>query len=209
MTGSAGHRRAPSKLDLEELPPFVRRAVEDAIAGGSIILTRSGVGVGSLTFAPNVLEGTMIERPHEPFVAAWIPDGVTVVATTMKLSDAVRRRLSDEFGAAYLVLDIHTAPATTDVLLTHPLSPQLLGRLRLQFPDARIVVTEIADEELDVFFPGPVSRLLDAGASAYLPPRPLAEVAATVHAYLTQGEGPKIDSGHPMSTLLPAPQIET
>ena len=193
---------------MEELPPDVRAAVEGAIAGDGVILTRSGVPIGSLEFRSNVLEGTVVELPKEPVSTASVPDGITVVATAMKLSDAARRRLSDEFGEDYIVLDIHAAPTTTDVLLTHPVSPQLLGILRHQFPNARVVITEIEDEELGVRYSGPVSRLLDAGASAYLPPRPIAEVAANVHAYLTKGEGPMIESGNPASRMLPAPQIE-
>lgn len=206
--GMTRHRRTAPQLDVEELPPDVRAAIEDAIAGDSIILTRSGVRIGSLAFGTNVLEGTVIERPQEPVSEASVPDGVTVIATAMKLSDAARRRLSDEFGAAYIVLDIHAAPTSTDVLLTHPVSPQLLGMLRQQFPNARVVITEIEDEEVGVRYSGPVSRLLDAGASAYLPPRPIAEVAANVHAYLTKGEGPMIESGSPASRMFPAPRIE-
>ncbi|HET9634115.1 MAG TPA: hypothetical protein VFP73_17090, partial [Terrabacter sp.] len=87
------------------------------------------------------------------------------------------------------------APPTADVLLTHPVSPQLLGSLRGMFPDARIIVTEIEDEELGVSQPGPVSRLLDAGACAYLPPRPLREVAASMHAYLTGSGAPQLTAG--------------
>jgi len=202
------HRRTAPQLDVEALPPDVRAAIEAAIAGDSIILTRSGVRIGSLAFGTNVLEGTVVERPHEPVSETSVPDGITVIATAMKLSDAARRRLSDEFGAAYIVLDIHAAPTSTDVLLTHPVSPQLLGILRQQFPNARVVVTEIEDDEVGVRYSGPVSRLLDAGASAYLPPRPIAEVAANVHAYLTKGEGPMIESGNRASRMLPAPQIE-
>ena len=200
------HRTAP-QLDVEKLSPDVRAALEDAIAGDEIILYRSGVAIGSLEFRSNVLEGTVIERPPDPEAAPSVPDGVTVVATAMQLSNAARRRLSDEFGADYVVLDIHAAPTSADVLLTHPVSPQLLGILRLQFPNARVVVTEIEDEELGVRYSGPVSRLLDAGASAYLPPRPLAELAANVHAYLTRGQGPMLESGKPASKSLPAPEI--
>jgi hypothetical protein len=202
------HRRTAPQLDVEKLPPDVRAAVEGAIAGDGMVLTRSGVTIGSLEFRSSVLEGTVVERPHRPVSAASAPDGTTVVATAMKLSDAARRRLSDELGADYIVLDIHTAPSSTDVLLTHPVSPQLLGILRHQFPRARVVITEIEDEELGVRYSGPVSRLLDAGASAYLPPRPIAELAAHVHAYLTQGEGPMLESGNPASRTVQAPQIE-
>lgn len=198
-----------ARLDVEKLPPDVRAVIEAAIAGDRIDLTRAGATIGSLEFRSNVLEGNVIEGPviegpREPAPAASVPDGVTVVATAMKLSDAARRRLSDEFGADYVVVDIHKAPESTDVLLTHPVSPQLLGLLRYQFPHARVVITEIEDEELGVRYSGPVSRLLDAGASAYLPPRPIAQLAANVHAYLTQGEGPVLESGNPTSRALPA-----
>jgi hypothetical protein len=143
--------------------------------------------VGALEFRSTVLEGTVVGSLAEDGPAASAPEGVTVVATAMRLSAAARRRLSDEFGADYIVVDIHAAPETTDVLLTHPVSPQLVGLLKHQFPAARIVITEIEDEELGVSYAGPVSRMLDAGASAYLPPRPIAELAANVHTFLTRG----------------------
>ena len=185
----------------------MRAAIEDAIAGDSIILTRSGVRIGSLAFGTNVLEGIAIERPHEPVSEASVPDGVTVIATAMKNCPTPRAvACLNEFGAAYVVLDLHAAPTSTDVLLTHPVSPQLLGILRHQFPRARVVITEIEDEELGVHYSGPVSRLLDAGASAYLPPRPLAELAAHVHAYLTQGGEPMLEAGKAAARTLPAPQ---
>jgi hypothetical protein len=134
-----------------------------------------------------------------------VPEGVMVVATATKLSKAARQRLSDELGDGYIVLDLLRAPTSADVVLTHPVSPQLLGSLRGMFPEARIIVTEIEDDELGVSAPGPVSRLLDAGASAYLPPRPLREVAANVHAYLTGSGAPQLtagDSGTPPRAAL-------
>jgi hypothetical protein len=179
-------------------------ALEAAIAGESITLIRSGHPIGSLEFCSNVLEGTVIGSPAQQGPTASAPDGVTVVATAMRLSDVARRRLSDEFGDDYIVLDIHEAPVTTDVLLTHPVSPQLLGILRQQFPNARVVITEIEDEELGVRYPGPVSRLLEAGASAYLPPRPIAELAANVHAYLTRDSAPMLETDAQGSRALPA-----
>jgi DNA-binding NarL/FixJ family response regulator len=137
-----------------------------------------------------------------------VSDDVTVVATATKLSDAARRRLSDELGPGYIVLDLLKAPTTADVVLTHPVSPQLLGSLRASFPNARVIVTEIDDEELGVSHPGPVSRLLDAGASAYLPPRPLREVASSIHAYLTGSDAPQLIAASPTTAptaALPSP----
>jgi hypothetical protein len=198
-------RRTASRIDLEQLPPDVRAALEDAVAGERVTVYRAGVPIGALELRPAVVEGTVVASPADPAPAAAVPDGVTVVATVMKLSEAARRRLSDEFGADYVVVDVNAAPSSADVLLTHPVSPQLLGILRHQFPHARVVITEIEDDELGVRYAGPVSRLLDAGASAYLPPRPLAQLAATVHAYLTRGGEPALETDRPAARALPTP----
>lgn len=205
-------RRGAPTLDLETLPREVRAAVEAMVAGCEVTLRHLGRDVGVLAFRKSVLEGTVVSGPTAAAESAppeTVPDGVTVVATATKLSDAARRRLSDELGSDYIVLDLLKAPPTADVVLTHPVSPQLLGVLRAGFPNARVIVTEIDDEELGVSAPGPVSRLLDAGASAYLPPRPLREVAASMHAFLTGSGAPQLTAAAPAATrpaALPAPR---
>ena len=205
-------RRGAPALDLESLPREVRSAVEAMVAGAEVTLRREGRDVGVLVFRPTVLEGLVVSGPPTPGSRAevpegrqgQVPDGVTVVATATKLSDAARRRLSDELGPDYIVLDLLAAPSTADVVLTHPVSPQLLGSLRAMFPAARLIVTEIDDEELGVSQLGPVSRLLDAGASAYLPPRPLREVASSVHAYLTGSGAPQLTAADPAGPAIAA-----
>lgn len=208
------HRRGAASLELETLPRNVRDAVEAALAGHEVTVRREGRDLGVLAFRPAVLQGAVVSGPRvdpaEPAPPEAVRDGVTVVATATKLSDAARRRLSDELGPDYIVLDLLKAPTTADVLLTHPVSPQLLGSLRAGFPNARIIVTEIDDEELGVSQLGPVSRLLDAGASAYLPPRPLREVASNVHAYLTGSGAPRLAAAEAAAegpAALPAPPI--
>ncbi|GAA2872479.1 hypothetical protein GCM10020220_072190 [Nonomuraea rubra] len=114
-------------------------------------------------------------------------ESMTVVATAMDLSAAARVALSTQLGADYVVLDMHAAPATADVLLVPPASPQLIGRLRMLFPKARVIVTEIEDEELGVQYHGPVRRLLDAGAEAYLPPASVPQLARQLEYTLGQG----------------------
>ena len=204
-------RRGAPTLDLETLPREVRSAVEAMVAGREVTLRREGLEVGVLAFRPSVLEGTVVSGLQTVAVESAPPeavsDDVTVVATATKLSDAARRRLSDELGPGYIVLDLLKAPTTADVVLTHPVSPQLLGSLRASFPNARVIVTEIDDEELGVSHPGPVSRLLDAGASAYLPPRPLREVASSIHAYLTGSDAPQLIAAAPTAATaaLPSP----
>jgi len=194
-------RSEPPTLDLETLPADVRSVLEAMVLGEEATLVRGHRELGVLSFRSAALEGTLLPGPQ---ISSWrarpVPEGVTVVATAMRLSPAVRRRLSDDLGTDYLVLDLHEAPDTTDVLLIHPISPQLLGRLRARFPQARVVVTEIDDEELGVSYTGPVSRLLDAGASAYLPPRPVSAIASMVRDVLTGDDVPRLtarDRGEP------------
>lgn len=205
-TGDRMMQGRPSnpQLDIQTLPPDVATALEAAMAGEAITLVRSGQTIGVLEFRSHVLTGTVVESPEPPTAPGSTSNDVTVVATAMKLSKAARGRLSDEFGTEYIVLDLPKAPPTTDVLLVNQVSPQLLGLLRQQFPQARIVIVEIEDEELGVDYGGPVGRMLDAGANAYLPSRPIAQVAAGVHAYLAQDDARMLEAGGPKSTAVPA-----
>lgn len=152
---------------------------------GKVEIVRSGEPVGTLAFQSAVLEGVLLS-PAEESDPGQVRDreGVQVVVTTMRMSDAARTRLSDAFGDSYLVVDFADAPSTADVVLTHPVSTQLTHRWTLMFPQARILVTEILDEEFGLDVRGPVGRLLDAGAHAYLPRRPVEQLAQNVHQYL-------------------------
>jgi hypothetical protein len=180
-----GHRAPRAQLDLAELPQQLRSAIESILEKGEVEIVRSGEPVGSLAFHSAVLEGVILPPAEESSPDPVLEDeGVRVVATTMRLSDAARARLRDAFGPSYLVLDFADAPPTADVVLTHPVSPQLTHRWTLMFPQARIIVTEILDEELGLDVRGPVGRLMDAGAHAYLPRRPVEQLAQNVHGYL-------------------------
>ncbi|WP_114853933.1 response regulator transcription factor [Brachybacterium sp. YJGR34] len=179
-------RRHGAALDLQDLPPAVAAALEAALDGEEVTLSRAGEPLGTLVVRSSILEGSIIGGPAPPPERRQVPEGVTVVATAMELSERVRGHLAEGLGTDYLVLDLHEAPPSADVLLVPPISPQLLDALRDRFPTARVLVTEIEDEELDVHYRGPVSRMLAAGASGYLPPRPIAELALTVHAHLAR-----------------------
>ncbi|TNM70270.1 hypothetical protein FHN55_00885 [Streptomyces sp. NP160] len=190
----AGLRSTPPPLDLSAVPPDVRAAVEAALAGAEVPVHRSGRALGVLTVRPAVLEGEVLEAPRLPPPQVEVPEGVLVVATAMRLSREARRRLAGSFGPGYLVLDLHEAPASTDVLLVNPVSVQLLEVLQARFPRARVVVTEIEDHELGVDYAGPVGRVLRAGASAYLPPRPVTAVADGVRAHLEGTTAPALEA---------------
>lgn len=177
--------RAPRRLDLQQLPRAVAAALEAALAGEDIALVRGEELLGTLSARPAVLEGRLLAGPTRPHEERPVREDVTVVATAMELSRTARDRLAEQFGEGFLVLDLHEAPSSADVLLVPPISPQLLGALRAQFPSARVLVAEIEDEELGVHYAGPVTRMLAAGADAYLPPRPVDEVARAVQRQLT------------------------
>lgn len=172
-------------LELARLPDEVAELIAGLAPGGSVVITRGGEPVATLTAAGSApLEGMVIparaasgsdsgsgsdsESGSESGSGSDSGDGVMVVATSMKLSDSARTKLSNELGAEYIVLDVHDAPSTADVLLVPPISPQLLGNLQAMFPQARVVVAELEDPELGISYRGPVRRLIDAGAELYL-----------------------------------------
>jgi hypothetical protein len=190
-------RAQRAALDLTEVPPEVRTAIEAILAKGEVDVVRSGEPVGTLAFRSAVLEGVLLPPAEESSPdRVREPEGVKVVVTTMRMSDAARTRLSDAFGDSYLVVDFADAPSTADVLLSHPVSTQLINRWTVMFPRARILVTEILDEELGLDVRGPVGRLLDAGAHAYLPRRPVEQLAHNVHGYLVASQGRReLDTG--------------
>ncbi|WP_460816725.1 hypothetical protein [Nocardioides korecus] len=202
-----GHDPARPVLDLDSLPRQARAAVEGVLGRRETDVVSGGEVLGTLTFRARVLEGNVV-RPREPddeTATAPRPDGVTVVATTMRMSSAARERLATAMGEGYLVVDFADAPPTTDVVLAHAVSHQLMSTFAAMFPRARIVVTEILDEELGLHVRGPVGVLLAAGAHAYLPPQPVEDVARTVHAYLTAQPGPALEAGGSGSRALGPP----
>lgn len=181
-----------TELHLDKLPKGVRSAIETAITGGEVVVSRDGEEIGLLSFRPTVVEGQIIPQSRLGQPKVDVPDGVTVIATAMALSKSARAKLAASFGPDYLVLDLNDAPEDADVLLTHPISLTLLAQLRSRFPSARTVVTEIDDEENGINYSGPVSRLIDSGASAYLPPSTLSSLATTVDRYVKTNDVPGI-----------------
>lgn len=85
----------------------------------------------------------------------------------MPLSREARADLSDMLGDGYLVVDIKEAPSTANILLTPVVSGNLLGALRGQFPEARILFTELSDDGYGISFPGPLSRIAAQGPDGY------------------------------------------
>lgn len=191
-------KRAPrpaERVDVTRLPDDIVALIDALEPGENVILTRDGASIAAISSTVDVVQGAIVQgaiverdAPDETDDQAPIDyESVTVVATAMELSTAARVALSTQLGADYVVLDMHAAPTTTDVLLVPPGSPQLIAGLRSMFPKARVIVTEIEDHELGVQYHGPVRRLLDAGADGYLPPATVPHLARQLDYTLNQG----------------------
>lgn len=158
-------------IDITGLPDDVAARIEALRPGEELIITRDGLPIATISGAGSALHGEIvapIPRPEETEQPQPGYDDVTVVATAMKLPDAARASLSDQLGSGYIVVDMQSAPATADVLLVPPISPQLIGHLRSMFPEARIVAAEFEDDTLGISYLGAIRRMLDAGAETYL-----------------------------------------
>ncbi|GAB2452883.1 hypothetical protein GCM10027187_21380 [Streptosporangium sandarakinum] len=193
MAGKRAARTARS-IDVTRLPEDVLALVDALEPGEELAVTKGGERIAVISSTLPVLHGAVVDSATAEETGERPPDerppidydGVTVVATAMKLPASARVSLSDKLGPDYVVLDMHAAPRTADVLLTPPISPQLIGSLRSMFPEARLVITEIDDDELGVNYHGPVRRMLDAGAEAYLPPATIPHLATQLDHTLTR-----------------------
>ena len=160
------------------------------------MITRNGLPIATISGVGGALHGEII-APSSPQEDTRQPptgyDEVTVVATAMKLPDAARSSLSEQLGSGYIVVDMHSAPATADVVLVPPVSPQLMGHLRSMFPTARIVAAEFEDDTLGISYLGAIHRMLDAGAETYLASSTIAQLARQLDRLIT--ERPQLTAG--------------
>ena len=177
-----------SSVDIERFPDDVAALIDALRPGMELTITRDGDTVATISGPAGALQGEIV-APAKPAEAVRQPrsgaETVTVVATAMKLSKQARASLSTDLGTDYIVVDLKSAPPTTDVVLVPPASPQLIGTLRAMFPGARIIVTEIEDDDLGVSYGGPIGRMLDAGAEAYLPPADIPALARRLDRVIT------------------------
>jgi antitoxin (DNA-binding transcriptional repressor) of toxin-antitoxin stability system len=181
---SAGQPSHP--VDLTQLPDDVAALIEALRPGEELVITRAGTPIATISSTGGALEGDIV-MPEKPNTDQPEPanETVTVVATAMKLPEQALASLSAELGPDYIVVDMHAAPPTTDVLLIPPSSPQLIGHVRAMFPAARIIVTEIEDDEFGISYRGPLGRMLDAGAETYLPSATIPSLAKQLDVAVT------------------------
>jgi len=116
-------------------------------------------------------------------------DGIEVVAggrtvvCALPLERKARLRLAALLGAR--VVDVREPVERADLVLVPSASPQLVGRMKAMFGDARIVVVELDDDDFDIDLGGPVKRLLRGGADGYVVADSLDELASKLAAAST------------------------
>jgi hypothetical protein len=98
------------------------------------------------------------------------------IVTALPLKRRARALLAERLGDIRVV-DIRDAVDVADLVLAPSCSPQTIAALKDAYPSARLVIVEIEDWELDIDLPGPVKRLLAAGADGYLTVDSLDELA--------------------------------
>lgn len=106
--------------------------------------------------------------------AEVVPARPTVMAA-LPLVPAARHELGELLGAT--VVDIREPVEHPDVVITPACSPQLIGALKERFHGAPVVIVELSDDEFDIDLTGPVTRVLDGGADAYVLADSLGELA--------------------------------
>lgn len=94
-------------------------------------------------------------------------DGPIVVVTAMSMSKAARASLADRMGPGHVVRGIREAGNVADIVLVPAASTQLIGALRAMFPGAKILITELTDDEFGLTYGGPLQRALDSGVDGY------------------------------------------
>jgi antitoxin (DNA-binding transcriptional repressor) of toxin-antitoxin stability system len=186
-------------IDITRLPDDVAALIDALQPGEELVITRAGVPVATISSAGipvatissagGALEGDIV-APSPPRDATEQAPAhhatVTVVATAMKLPESARASLSAELGPDYIVVDMHSAPVTADVLLVPPISPQLIGHLRSMFPTAHIVAAEFEDDALGISYRGAIRRMLDAGAETYLSSSTIPQLARQLGRVITE-----------------------
>jgi DNA-binding NarL/FixJ family response regulator len=101
------------------------------------------------------------------------------VVMTFSLAARELASLQAELGPRYKVLDVHRA-VDADIVICPPCSTRTIEKLKRQYPTAAIVVVE--PDEGSGSLDAPVTRLLVAGATAYVTDASPEGLASAIHA---------------------------
>lgn len=185
VVGLVTEEHTARRIDVGGLPEDLVALIDSLGPGEDLVITRNGGSIATISSTGGTVPGP--DMPDDVTEQPAMDYGdVMVVATAMKLSASARASLSAQLGPDYIVLDMHAAPRTADVVLAPPASPRLIGNLRSMFPKARVIIAEIEDEDLGVSYHGPVRRMLDAGAETYLTSTTIPRLAMQLDHAITQ-----------------------
>ncbi|SEG56195.1 hypothetical protein SAMN05216223_106259 [Actinacidiphila yanglinensis] len=107
------------------------------------------------------------EAPGEALVGDATRSRPIVVVTAIALDEPAREALAQRLGPGHVVQDIREAEPDADIVLVPPAGAMLLGLLRQQFPEARLLATEFTDDGYGADFRGPISRILASDIDGY------------------------------------------
>lgn len=104
--------------------------------------------------------------------------GPIIVVTAISMKRAAREALAARLGPGHIVRDIKEAGNTADIVLVPSVSGMLVGGLRAMFPGAKVLVTELVDDEFGIDFAGPVTRTVSSGVDGYFVVPDLSQLAS-------------------------------
>lgn len=117
----------------------------------------------------------------EPLVGEATTSRPVVVVTAIAVKQPVRDALAQRLGPGHIVVDIRHAGPDADIVLVPPASAQLLGCLRMKFPQARVLATEFTDDSFGADFRGPLSRILTSDIDGYFMAPTIDDLARVTH----------------------------
>lgn len=138
--------------------------------------------------------------------------GETVVVITMPLSKQARAELSEMLGPGYAVVDMRSAPSSANIVLTTVVSSHALSILRGTFPRARILFTELHDDERGIGFAGPLSRIVAQAPDGYFIAHSLDALTPVVQSEVKlqlSGSTSRTPRTLSLTSAVPAPQQKT
>lgn len=100
------------------------------------------------------------------------------------MNAAAKAVLRRTVGEDVRIVDIRVADGSEELVVSPPVSRQLIDKLKRAFPLARLLVVELDDPAFGLSFGGPVARTLDAGADGYCVASSIEQLAA----FLGQGD---------------------
>jgi hypothetical protein len=106
------------------------------------------------------------------------------VVTAFPMNGAARAVLRRTVGEDVRIVDIRVACGDEELVVSPPVSRQLIEKLKDAFPAARLLVVELDDPAFGLSFGGPVARTLDAGADGYCVASSIEQLAT----FLGQGD---------------------